>query len=118
MKITSILLSMALMLPIIPETARAKIGISQDMGKDYIQVVVDDYLKKCSKREQFTAISASVLISHNGIVYWDEIKTVMSGRAGYPPFSEMITAEHVFDIGSITKSFTSLRQETLKWVII
>jgi D-alanyl-D-alanine carboxypeptidase len=108
MKITTILLNLTLALPLISSTVCAAPIVHDDAGKDFIQIVVDDYFKQYSKREQFTAISASVLIPHNGVTQLEEIKTAMAGRVGFPPFSEMITAEHVFEIGSITKSFASL----------
>lgn len=108
MKIAMILRSLLIVLPILPLAVSATEIIQPVSGKDFIEVVVDDYFKTYSKREQFTAISASVLIPHNGIKQMEEIRTAMSGRVGYPPFSEMITLDHLFDIGSITKSFTSL----------
>ena len=81
---------------------------TEPVRKDLVQSVVDDYFKKYSKKEQFTAVSASVLIPQNEELLNDEIKTAVAGHVGYPPFSEVITFDHVFDIGSITKSFTSL----------
>ncbi|WP_298627997.1 serine hydrolase [uncultured Legionella sp.] len=108
MQITTILRNILGVLSFFPSILCAATPPYDELDKDYIQHVVDDYFKKYNKREQFTAISASVLIPHNGMMQLEEIKTAMSGRVGYPPFSERLTAEHVFDIGSITKSFTSL----------
>ncbi|BCA96891.1 D-alanyl-D-alanine carboxypeptidase [Legionella antarctica] len=101
-------LHLILAVHLIFSTVNAKANLIDSEKKDIIQTVVDDYFKKYSKKEQFTAISASVLFPHNGPINLDNIKTVMTGRVGYPPFSEVINFEHVFDIGSITKSFTSL----------
>lgn len=108
MKITTTLPGLILVALLISSTVQADTYTTHPVEKDIIQTVVDDYFKKYNKKEQFTAISASVLIPHNGQSRLEDIKTVMTGHVGYPPFSEVITFEHVFDIGSITKSFASL----------
>ncbi|MCE0724128.1 serine hydrolase domain-containing protein [Legionella resiliens] len=73
-----------------------------------LQKEIDSYYKKYSKKEKFTAIAASVLIPQNQGNYKKEIKTVVHGTMGYPPLSQLITSNNLFDIGSITKSFTAL----------
>lgn len=73
-----------------------------------MQVVVDDYLKKYSKQEDFTAIAASVLIPHDKDIDPNDITSVVAGTMGYPPFNQPISTDNLFDIGSITKSFTAL----------
>lgn len=73
-----------------------------------LQKEIDDYYQKYSKKEKFTAIAASVLIPQNQTNYKKETTTVVHGTMGYPPLSEPIAPNNLFDIGSITKSFTAL----------
>lgn len=73
-----------------------------------LQKEIEDYYKKYSKKEKFTAIAASVLIPQNQTNFKKEIKTVVHGTLGYPPLSQPVTPTNLFDIGSITKSFTAL----------
>ncbi|MGM9451728.1 serine hydrolase domain-containing protein [Legionella bozemanae] len=73
-----------------------------------LQKEIEAYYKKYSKKERLTAIAASVLIPQNQMNYKKEIKTVAHGTMGYPPLSQPITSNNLFDIGSITKSFTAL----------
>ncbi|WP_028384238.1 serine hydrolase domain-containing protein [Legionella moravica] len=108
MKLSKTLMSVFLAAQLIVSESWAGFISTEPVKKDIIQFVIDDYYKKYSKKEQFTAISASVLIPQNDQDAVDEIKTVMTGHVGFPPFSEVITFDHLFDIGSITKSFTSL----------
>lgn len=76
--------------------------------KNQLQKAVNDYYSKYSKKEKFTAIAASVLIPQNRMNSSKETHTVVYGTMGYPPLSQAITPKSLFDIGSITKSFTSL----------
>jgi D-alanyl-D-alanine carboxypeptidase len=73
-----------------------------------MQKVVDDYYKTYSKKEKFTAIAASVLIPRDKHIDPNDIKTVVAGTIGVAPLNQLITPNNLFDIGSITKSFTSL----------
>lgn len=73
-----------------------------------LQKAVDDYYQKYSKKEKFTAIQASVLIPQNQMNNQKDVKTVVRGTVGIPPFSQPISANSLFEIGSITKSFTAL----------
>ncbi len=73
-----------------------------------LQQVVNEYYKTYSEKEKFTAISASVLIPHDKHIDPNDIKTVVAGTIGVPPLNQLITSDNLFDIGSITKSFTSL----------
>lgn len=73
-----------------------------------MQGIVDDYYKTYSDKEQFTAIAASVLIPHDKHLDLKDIKTVVSGTMGIPPLNQPIKPDNLFDIGSITKSFTAL----------
>ncbi|WP_133135992.1 serine hydrolase domain-containing protein [Legionella rowbothamii] len=75
---------------------------------DFLKKTVDGYYKKYSKKEKFTAVQASVLIpQHQGNNQY-EVKTAFTGTFGLPPISKTVNADSLFDIGSITKSFTSL----------
>ncbi|MCL9682693.1 serine hydrolase domain-containing protein [Legionella maioricensis] len=73
-----------------------------------MQKVVDDYYKTYNKKEKFTAVSASVLIPRDKHIDPNDIKTVVTGTMGVSPLNQLITPNNLFDIGSITKSFTSL----------
>lgn len=73
-----------------------------------LQKSINNYYQTYNKKEKFTAIAASVLIPQNSLNNKKEVKTVVTGTIGYSPFSNPITANNLFDIGSITKSFTAL----------
>ena len=73
-----------------------------------MQKAVNDYYKTYSKKEKFTAIAASVLIPRDKHIDPNDIKTVVAGTIGVAPLNQLITPNNLFDIGSITKSFTSL----------
>jgi len=77
-------------------------------GKNQVQQVINDYYKNFSEKEKFTAIVASVLIPQNRQNNNKKINTVVTGTMGYPPFSQPVTPSSLFEIGSITKSFTAL----------
>ncbi|WP_392536902.1 serine hydrolase domain-containing protein [Legionella sp. 227] len=73
-----------------------------------LQKEIDSYYQQYSKKEKFTAIAASVLIPQNQMSSKKETHTVVHGTMGFPPLSQPITSSNLFDIGSITKSFTAL----------
>lgn len=76
--------------------------------KDQLQKVVDNYYKTHSKKEKFTAIAASILIPRNKDIDPNDIETFVAGTIGFPPLKQPITSNNLFEIGSITKSFTAL----------
>lgn len=76
--------------------------------KDKMQVVLDDYFKKYNKTEHFTAMAASVLIPHDKGVDFNDVISVVTGSMGLPPYTQKINQDDLFDIGSITKSFTAV----------
>lgn len=76
--------------------------------KEQMQKIVNDYYKTYSANEKFTAVAASVLIPHNEQININDIHTVVTGTIGQPPLNQPITADNLFDFGSITKSFTSM----------
>ncbi|WP_298628021.1 serine hydrolase [uncultured Legionella sp.] len=81
----------------------------EDKGlKEQMQKIVNEYYKQYSDREQFTAVAASVLVPRDKKIDLNDIQTVVTGTMGYPPLNQKITQENLFDIGSITKSFTSM----------
>lgn len=73
-----------------------------------LQKVVDEYYTTHKDKEKFTAIAASVLIPMDKHVDAHDIKTFVAGTIGYPPLNQKITPSNLFDIGSITKSYTAL----------
>ncbi|WP_454781071.1 serine hydrolase domain-containing protein [Legionella sp. WA2022007384] len=107
MKLKSKFLGLALITSLISPICAAASETSSNITNQ-LQKVIDDYYTKYSKKEKFTAIAASVLIPQNQTNYKKEIKTVVHGTMGYPPLSQAITPSNLFDIGSITKSFTAL----------
>ncbi|MFJ1268054.1 serine hydrolase domain-containing protein [Legionella lytica] len=81
---------------------------SAPKATDFLQKAVDDYYKKYSKKEQFTAVQASILVpQHQGMNQY-EVKTAFIGTFALPPLAKTVNADSLFDIGSITKSFTAL----------
>lgn len=107
MKLKSKFLGLALITSLISPILSAASETSSNITSQ-LQKEIDDYYTKYNKKEKFTAIAASVLIPQNQENYQKEIKTVVHGTMGYPPLSEAITPGNLFDIGSITKSFTAL----------
>lgn len=76
--------------------------------KEQMQKIINDYHKTYSETELFTAVAASVLIPHDKKIDTKNIPTVVTGTMGRPPLNQAITVDNLFDIGSITKSFTSV----------
>lgn len=105
MKIKSSLLGLTLTTFFVSSLIQA--STTPDM-KSLLQNEVNDYYKTYSKKEKFTAIAASVLIPQSKQNSKAEISTAVAGIMGKPPFTQPITANDLFDIGSITKSFTAL----------
>ncbi|RUR11135.1 serine hydrolase [Legionella sp. km772] len=73
-----------------------------------LQEIVDNYLEKYASQEQFTAIGASVLIPHDKQLDLKDIKNFSAGTIGKAPFLRKVTANDLYDIGSITKSFVTV----------
>ncbi|MBI2785201.1 MAG: serine hydrolase [Legionella longbeachae] len=73
-----------------------------------LQKEIDDYYQKYSKKEKFTAIAVSVIIPQNQLNNKKETKNFVHGTIGESPLSQLITSNNLFDIGSITKSFTAM----------
>lgn len=76
--------------------------------KNTMQQIVDDYYKSHSKKEGFTAVAASVLLPQDKTQNGHDIQTVVVGTMGLAPFNQPIKPSDLFEIGSITKSFTAL----------
>ena len=76
--------------------------------KESMQKVVIEYYQQYRQSERFTALAASVLIPQTNQANTHQIETVVMGSKGLPPFTQPITADDLFEIGSITKSFTAL----------
>lgn len=75
--------------------------------KDELQTIADAYLKDQHQAEGFTGLSASVYVpfnKNNG----GEVLTVVAGTRGYPPYTQFIAPDDLFQIGSITKSFVAV----------
>ncbi|HAT6901826.1 TPA: serine hydrolase domain-containing protein [Legionella pneumophila] len=73
-----------------------------------IQKEMSKYFKVYHNKEKFTAIAVSVFIPQEKNKDALDVATFVKGTMGYPPLSQEITPLNLFDIGSITKSFTSL----------
>lgn len=108
MKIKKRVFSLILAGSLVSTGMYAESGAADKALTEQMQKVVNDYYKEYSDKELFTAISASVLIPHKKQIDINGIKTVVKGSMGFPPLTQAITATDLFDIGSITKSFTSL----------
>lgn len=76
--------------------------------KDVLQKSADDYFNEYAKKEMFTAIAVSAFIPHGQHNEPEDTTTVVAGTMGHPPYNQLITKDDLFDIGSITKSFTAL----------
>lgn len=85
----------------------AAVPISQDIAKQ-LQLVVDDYYQTHKDKEKFTGIAASVLIPTDTQLDPKDIHTFVAGTIGFAPATQKIEATNLFEIGSITKSFTAL----------
>jgi D-alanyl-D-alanine carboxypeptidase len=76
--------------------------------KEQMQKIVNEYQKTYSDTELFTAVAASVIIPRDKKIDTNDITTVVAGTMGHPPLNQVITVDNLFDIGSITKSFTAM----------
>ncbi|MBN9228128.1 MULTISPECIES: serine hydrolase domain-containing protein [Legionella] len=105
MKLKSQLFGLAFMASL---TAPMLYADSSSNLTNQLQKEIEGYYQKYSKKEKFSAIAATVLIPQNRMSSKKETHTVVHGTMGFPPLSQPITANNLFDIGSITKSFTAL----------
>lgn len=69
-----------------------------------MQQVVERYLQESGQAEHVTGVAASVWVPHPNA---PEILSVYRGRTGYEPFGHDVSKDTLFEIGSITKSFTA-----------
>lgn len=73
-----------------------------------LQQVIDAFLKKHADQEQFTAVSASVLIPHDKQLDLHDIKNLNAGTLGKAPFLRQVTPNDLYELGGITKSFVTV----------
>ena len=104
MKITTHLFNLTLSAFLVSSQAYALSPPSPEAFKEDIQQVVDTYYKTYKEKEKFTAIAASVFMP----TIDKDIRTVVAGTIGLAPLNQPITPANLFEIGSITKSFTAL----------
>ncbi|MFA6303297.1 MAG: serine hydrolase [Legionella sp.] len=81
---------------------------SSDNFANTIQKIVNEHYQTHKDKEGFTAIQASILIPKDKKIDANDIKTVVAGTVGFPPFTQAINANSLFEIGSITKSFVAV----------
>ncbi|MGQ3891219.1 serine hydrolase domain-containing protein [Legionella sp. CNM-4043-24] len=67
---------------------------------DPVQDLINSHLKKYAQQEHFSAIQVSVKVG-------DKVTHYTAGTRSLDPDSPPLTSDDLFDIGSITKSFTS-----------
>lgn len=67
---------------------------------DPVQDIINNHLKRYAQQEHFSAIQVSIKVG-------DTISHYTAGTRSNDPDSPAITSDDLFDIGSITKSFTS-----------
>lgn len=67
-----------------------------------IKTIIDEYLLTSGKKEKITGITASIYLPKNHATH-----SYYTGNIGYPPVDQPITANHLIELGSITKSFAS-----------
>ncbi|ASQ47348.1 serine hydrolase domain-containing protein [Legionella clemsonensis] len=71
-----------------------------DFKDKAVQQLLQEHLQKYGTMESFSAIQASIKVK-------DELSTYVTGHRDKKPDSPPIDANSLFDIGSITKSFTA-----------
>ncbi|WP_419419328.1 serine hydrolase domain-containing protein [Legionella sp. D16C41] len=72
-----------------------------------IQQLLNNYLVTTGKKEQVTGVAVSVFMPSETGSLKGSINSYFSGTIGRPPYTASITKNNLFEIGSITKSFTS-----------
>ncbi|KTD82503.1 serine hydrolase domain-containing protein [Legionella waltersii] len=73
-----------------------------------IQKEMKRYFKEYQDEEKFTALAVSIRVPHSENNDSEEVLNFVKGTMGQPPLDQKITTNNLFDIGSITKSFTAL----------
>jgi D-alanyl-D-alanine carboxypeptidase len=81
---------------------------SNDVLASKIQKEMKKYFKQYQKEEKFTALAVSIRVPHPENKGSDEVLNFVKGTMGQSPLDQKITTNNLFDIGSITKSFTAL----------
>ena len=71
-----------------------------DQGQKY-QAIVDKHFQQYSDQEHFTALQVSIKVGNT-------IDTIVHGKVSNLKDSELLNKNHLFKIGSITKSFTAV----------
>lgn len=86
----------------VPDNARQEnTQIEPPKPLDSFQRIINKHLKDFSDKEYFSAIQVSIKAN-------DEITTYVAGNQGHEKDSPALTKENLFNIGSITKSFTAV----------
>jgi len=74
--------------------------LSSSVMADPVQDLINTHLKRYAEQEHFSAIQVSIKVG-------DKVSHYTAGTRSLDPDSPAITADDLFDIGSITKSFTA-----------
>ncbi|KTC97790.1 serine hydrolase domain-containing protein [Legionella erythra] len=80
---------------------------SEQLSKQALQKVIDNYLVNKGKMEDVTGIAAAVFLPEQKGADKGSIYSFYAGVSGRSPFNTPVNSSSLFEIGSITKSFVA-----------